>query len=119
MSIMLTIFFGSIVGFAGGVLGIGGGALMVPAFVMFWGMTQHQAHGTSLVAMLPPVFILAVWRYWQAGNVDLKVGIFTAIGIFLGAFLGAHAVHQIPASVLKKIFGVFLLIMSVKMIFFK
>src|SRR5262245_11010230 len=38
-------------GLAGGLFGVGGGIIMVPVLTAFFGLTQHQAHGTSLAAV--------------------------------------------------------------------
>ncbi len=57
-------------GLLGGLLGLAGGTVIIPSLVLLLGFTQHKAQGTSLIAMLLPVGILAVIRYWKAGNVD-------------------------------------------------
>ena len=112
-----------IVGLLGGIIsgafGIGGGTLMVPAFVLLFGLTQHQAQGTALAVMLPPVFILAVLRYYQAGNVKVQMALFVAIGFIVGAFLSAHFIQNIPDIILKRSFGVFLVLIGLKMVMFK
>ena len=104
MTIFGYIIIGLIAGFCGGALGLGGGAIMVPLLVMWFGLTQHQAQGTALTVMLIPVFWLAVWRYYQAGNVKVQIALFIAIGFVVGALLGAHAVQYLPSEQLKKIF---------------
>ena len=86
---------------------------------MFFGLTQHQAQGTALAVMLPPVFILAVMRYYYAGNVKVQMAIFIATGFIIGALLGAHLVHYLPSATLKKMFGAFLIIIGLKMAFIK
>ena len=48
MSIMLYLVVGLIGGTLSGAFGLGGGAFMVPVFVLFFGLSQHQAQGTSL-----------------------------------------------------------------------
>ena len=52
MSIFLIILVGLLAGILGGFLGIGGGIIMVPALVFFLGMSQHQAQGTVLAALI-------------------------------------------------------------------
>lgn len=108
-----------LMGLAGGVLsgafGIGGGTLLVPLFVLGLGMSQHMAQGTALAVMLPPVFLLAVWRYYQEGHVNISVALFVALGFFLGGLIGAHYVQGIPDASLKRAFGVFLMVVGIKM----
>ncbi len=115
MIILQYMLLGLSAGFVGGALGLGGGAIMVPIMVMFFGLTQHQAQGTALAVMLPPVFILAVMRYYSAGNVKVQMAIFIACGFVLGALIGAHSVQNIPSAGLKKIFGGFLILIGMKM----
>jgi uncharacterized membrane protein YfcA len=110
---------GLVAGMAGGALGLGGGAIMVPVFVMLFGLTQHQAQGTALAVMLPPIFVFAVLRYYWAGNVKVQMAIFVAMGFVLGAFLGAHFAQNIPAVHLRKGFGIFLVIIGIKMVLMK
>ena len=92
---------------------------MVPALVLLFGLTQHQAQGTALAVMLPPVFLLAVLRYYWAGNVKIQMAIFIAVGFVVGAFIGAHIVQGIPSPLLKRGFGVFLILIGIKMAFLK
>jgi len=119
MAITLYILLGLIAGIVGGSLGLGGGVIMVPALVLLYGLPQHQAQGTALAVMLPPVFILAVLRYYWAGNVKVQMAIFICIGFILGAYLGAHFVQNLPAPMLKKIFGIILIMIGIKMAFLK
>lgn len=116
MQILLYLLIGLFTGAMGGALGIGGGAIMVPIFVIFFGLTQHQAQGTSLAVMLPPIFLLAVWRYYVEGHVQVKMAIFVAAGFFVGALLGAHLIQNLPGIYLKRTFGVFIIIVGCKML---
>jgi len=119
MTMISYILIGLVAGTVGGALGLGGGAIMVPVLVLLFGLTQHQAQGTALAVMLPPVFVLAVLRYYWAGNVKVQMAIFIAIGFIVGALLGAHYVQNLPAPMLKRIFGIFLILVGIKMVFLK
>lgn len=103
-------------GIFGGLLGIGGGTVVVPALVYFFGMTQHKAQGTILAAFLPPVALLAFLKYHQNGNVDLRAAAFVAVGIFFGGWVGASLSHALSEQHLKRVFGVFLLVVAAKLI---
>lgn len=113
------LMLGVIAGIVSGGLGLGGGVIMVPALIYILGLSQHQAQGTALAVMLPPVFFLAVWRYYQEGHVNVSLAVFVAIGLTLGAFLGAHFVQAVPGPILKRTFGIFLVIVGIKMVLFK
>lgn len=119
MNSLLFILIGLVAGTLGGMLGIGGATIMVPALVYLIGFTQHQAQGTSLAVMVPPIAILAAWRYWQAGNVKLGLTGLICVGWLLGGLIGANFAQGISDPTLKKIFGIFLLFVSLKMIFTK
>ncbi len=110
------IALGVVAGIAGGFFGIGGATILIPAMVYFFGLTQHQAQGTSLAVMVFPIGLLAALRYYQDGHVKLGMAGFICVGFFVGALLGAHAAQYAAAPVLKKIFGVFLLMVALRMI---
>ena len=119
MIYLICIVVGLAAGIVSGAFGIGGGTILVPALALLFGFTQHQAQGTALAVMLPPVFILAVWRYYQEGQVNIPVALFTGIGLVVGAYFGAHFVQMIPDASLKKAFGIFLIFVGIKMAFLK
>ena len=110
------------VGLAAGVLsglfGVGGGIIVVPALVFLYGYEQLTANGISLVALLGPVGLLAVWRYHQAGNLQLdqvKQGAWIALGIFGGALLGSMLAVSAPPVLLRRAFAGFLALIVVKL----
>ncbi|HVN48120.1 MAG TPA: sulfite exporter TauE/SafE family protein [Bacteroidota bacterium] len=112
-----------LLGFAAGVLsglvGIGGGILIVPALVFLFGFTQQQAQGTTLALLVPPIGILAAWTYYKQGYVDIKVAAIIAAGFVVGSLLGARIATGVSNAMLGKIFGVFLVLIGLKMIFGK
>src|SRR6516225_11482558 len=110
---LLILLLGLIVGVAVGLLGIGGGVVLVPALVYLLGYDQHLAQGTSLLILLPPIGLGALRQYWKAGHVDLRAGIFCAVGMVFGAYLGGRIAVPMPTPVLKEFFGVFLMFSAV------
>lgn len=119
MNPLLFIALGLAAGTFSGMFGIGGATVLIPALVFLGGLSQHQAQGTTLAAMIPPIGLLAAIRYYQAGNVKLGIAAFICAGFFFGGFIGAHLAHFAPEPVLKKLFGVFLFGVSMTMIFGK
>jgi len=115
MLMVAYIILGIVAGIFGGFFGIGGGLIIVPALVYFFKFNQHQAQGTSLAALLLPIGLWAFFKYYKAGNANLTAGLLIAIGFFVGGFLGANFAHTVPDAVLKKIFGVFLIIVAATM----
>lgn len=119
MTQVLYVILGLVAGTFGGLFGIGGAIIIIPALVYLFGLTQHQAQGTTLAIMVAPVGLLAAMRYYQSGNVNLSIAIFICLGFFVGGFIGAHFVQYVPGLLLKKMFGVLLLLISMQMIFGK
>jgi len=117
MQNLVYLTIGLSAGLLSGFLGIGGGAVMVPVMVLFLGMTQHQAQGTTLAVMLPPVFLFAVLRYYKEGHINIPMAAVIAIGLVLGAFIGAHLAQSMPEVNLKRFFGIFLVLVGIKMLF--
>jgi uncharacterized membrane protein YfcA len=116
MQAFLFLALGLGVGVLSGFFGIGGGIVMIPAMVLLFGLTQHQAQGTSLLAMIPPVGLLAAWEYWKHGNVKIGMGALICLGMFAGAFVGAYFAQLIPPALMKRVFGGLLLLVGIKMI---
>src|SRR4030042_2939365 len=116
MNIFLYVLLGLVAGILSGLIGIGGGIIIVPALVLVFGLSQHSAQGTTLALMVPPIGLLAAWSYYKHGFVDLKIAAFVCLGFFVGGLLGAEFANAIPDQLLRKIFGVVLLLVSVKMI---
>jgi len=117
--IVLLLVIGFLAGVVGGSLGLGGGIIIVPALVFILGFTQHQAQGTSLAVLLFPVGILAVINYAKNGYVNYKYALILIVAFVLGSYLGSVISVHLPAKSLKKIFGIFMLLISIKMIFDK
>src|SRR5262245_35305899 len=104
--------FGACCGVMSGMLGIGGGIILVPGLMLLFGFTQHESQGTSLAALCTPIFAFAAAVYYKYGYVKLPVAGAVALGIMLGAYLGARAVPFIPQAWMRMAFGGLLLYMG-------
>jgi len=114
MILILTVLcLGLAVGVAVGLLGIGGGVVLVPAMVYLLHFDQHMAQGTSLFILLPPIGFGALRGYWKNGQVDLRAGIYCAIGFLLGGYVGGRIAVPMSSDHLKGIFGFFLMLSAV------
>lgn len=119
MKEIMFIMLGVLAGAMSGLFGIGGGIVIIPALVFLAGYTQHEAQGTTLAVFLLPVGILAAMRYYKSGHLHVLVAFLICIGFVLGSLLGANAAESLSSVVLKRAFGVFLLVISVSMILSK
>ncbi|MBK8275220.1 MAG: sulfite exporter TauE/SafE family protein [Nitrospira sp.] len=112
----LFILPGLVAGLLSGLIGIGGGVIIVPALLFFFGFSQHQAQGTTLVLMVPPIGLPAAWTYYKEGNVNFEVALLICAGFFLGGFVGAKLATGLSNVALERIFGVAMLVIGVKML---
>ncbi|WP_158600441.1 sulfite exporter TauE/SafE family protein [Tessaracoccus antarcticus] len=96
-------------------LGVGGGAILVPAFILGFGMSPHEAQGTSLAVMVP-VSLMGAWRNARHGYTDWRGGAWLGVGGVAGAPLGAWLALLLPAEWLSRIFAIFLLFSAVQLI---
>lgn len=114
--VALCLLIGLIAGLASGYVGVGGGFIMVPLFISLLGIMMRQASGTSLVA----VTILAipgVVEQGLLGHIDYIAGIAMAVGSIPGAIIGASLIRKVPERKLRFVFGAFLLISAVVLLF--
>ncbi len=117
--LIILIVIGIISGLLSGIFGIGGAIIVIPALVFILGLSQHEAQGTSLAFMLPPVGILAAWNYWKDGNVNWKIALVLSITFVVGAYFGSRFSLNISDKMLRRVFGVLMIGMALKLIFSK
>ena len=115
-SSLLLIVIGVIAGVLSGVFGIGGGVVIVPALIYLAGFRQHQATGTSLAVLLPPIGIAAAYEYYRNGNVDIRSAAFIAAGVLAGGWLGAVIANRVSGPYLRLAFGLFVVSLGVYLI---
>jgi uncharacterized membrane protein YfcA len=119
ITILILILIGLAAGMLGGMVGVGGGIIIIPALVYFLGISQFEAQGTSIAIMLPPIGILAAMNYYKKGYVNWQYALIIAAFFIVGSYFGSKFVLEIPQNTVKKTFGIFLLLVSLKMIFWK
>lgn len=117
--LLILIGIGILTGVMAGMLGIGGAIIMIPALVFLLGLSQQTAQGTSIAVMLPPVGIIAAYNYYKAGHVDIKYAVVLAICFLVGSYFGSKLALNMPQAVLKKIFGILLLLVAARMLLSK
>lgn len=110
MTVMVLIV-GVLAGLFGGLVGLGGGVIMIPLMVEFLRLSQHRAHGTSLVALVFTGIAGAV-TYALKGSMDVIAAILLAVTAISTARTGARYAHALPEWKLKKSFGGFLIVVS-------
>lgn len=117
--VLILALIGISAGILSGMFGVGGGVIIVPALVFFLGMSQHEAQGTSIGLMLLPIGILAARNYYVKGDLDIKAGLIIALFFVLGGYFGSKMALSINGLLLKRVFGIFTLIVALRLIFAK
>jgi len=115
MQYLIAGLIGLASGVTSGLFGVGGGVVMVPAMVYFLTMDIKLAIGTSLAVIIPTA-ASGVFKHHQMGNVDWRVALSLAPTALCGAYLGAWLTSQVSSASLKRIFGGFLLVVSLRML---
>ena len=118
-TILILVIIGLMAGVFGGMFGVGGAIIMVPALVYFLGVDQHTAQGTSVAIMLPPIGLFAAYNYYKAGQVNIWYAVVIAIAFLVGGYFGSKIALALPENLMKKIFGILLILVALRMIFSK
>ncbi len=115
MSFIFYLLAGFVSGLLGG-MGMGGGTVLIPVFTLFFGVEQHIAQATNLIAFLP----MAAFSL----NVHKKKGLLKTDGVWwivvpalLTSVAGGFVAAVLSAGILRKLFGAFLVFLAVKGIF--
>ena len=116
MNYTLVALLGLVAGVISGLFGVGGAIVIVPGLVLLGKVPQHTANGTSLAALLLPVGLLGFLQYYKRGQVNLPFAALIAVGLFLGALLGAKLAGSMSDVWLKRAFGVLLLFVAGKLL---
>ncbi|OPY71964.1 MAG: Sulfite exporter TauE/SafE [Syntrophorhabdus sp. PtaU1.Bin058] len=111
MSSLIACFIGLSGGFFGALIGLGGGVIMIPLMTLLLKLTQHKAHGTSLVAIVFTA-IAGAATYYLHGTTDWKGALLLAATAIITARFGALYAHSLPEKKLKKAFGIMVVCVS-------
>ncbi len=115
MSVLLYLGLGAVAGLIAGLFGVGGGLVIVP--VLLWVFTlqgfeptylTHLAVGTSLATIMV-TSMSSVQAHHRRGAVRWPVVRHLAVGLLLGAFVGAGIADSMPAPLLQLVIGCFAL----------
>ena len=105
---MIKILIGLLSGIVSGT-GMGGGTILIFLLTIICNVDQHVAQATNLIFFIP-TSIVAIIVNLKNKNINLKLGIYIAIFGILGAIIGANIAVYTDVNMIKKYFGVFLVI---------
>ncbi len=115
-TILSLVLIGILAGMLSGLVGVGGGVIMVPLLVLLLGFSQHQAQGTSLAVLVVPVTAVAVYAYYKEGHIDWRYAAIIAVFFVIGGFFGSKIAIGLDEKMLKRTFGIILLLIAGKML---
>ncbi len=114
MSFILFLLAGFFSGVLGG-MGMGGGTVLIPALTVIFGVEQHIAQATNLIAFLPmAAFTLKVHK--DNGLLKTQGLGWIVVPALLTSVAAGFVAALLPSVVLKKLFGAFLVGLSVKLL---
>ncbi|HYH82542.1 MAG TPA: sulfite exporter TauE/SafE family protein [Longimicrobium sp.] len=113
----IFLLIGLAAGVLAGLFGVGGGIVIVPALIFLARMEPQTATGTSLAALLLPVGALGAYEYYKHGHLNVLAAALLALGLFLGAGVGARFSLQLSGVALRRVFAVFLALIAIRMWF--
>ena len=87
----------------------------MPPLVAFAGLSQHEAHATSLAAIVP-IAAVAATRFALEGSVDWSAAALLSAGTLLGAPVGARLLARTSAGMLNVAFGSLMLIVAARLL---
>ncbi len=116
---IILIAIGLLAGVLSGFVGVGGGILMIPLLMLLLGLSQFEAQGTALVAMLPPIGILAAMNYFKSGYVKWEYAVVIALTFVIGGYFGSKMSLSLNPTTVRKVFGVVMFFAAIKLIFSK
>lgn len=109
----IALGIGLMAGFFAGLAGIGGGVVIVPASVLLLGLPQHEAQGTSLMAIVLTAFAGTVVNR-RNQRVRLQEGLIVGLGGIVGSVIGSRLALAIEADTLSLVFGFLVLFVAVR-----
>jgi uncharacterized protein len=115
VTIALALALGVVAGVFAGLFGVGGGILFVPTLVAL-GLSQHDAVGTSLLAILPTV-VSGTWRQQRYGNVRWRAALVLGVAAAAAAQGGVALAEALPDRTLRRLFAALLVLVAAQIAF--
>jgi len=106
--------FLTILGFFAGIIGgmgMGGGTILIPALILFAHIDPKIAQSINLLSSIP-MTIFALIIHIRSKNVVFSLVLPIAIFGILGSIAGSFVANYLSSEILRKFFGIFLLIVG-------
>ena len=115
MEIALLLVLGFVAGVLAGLFGVGGGILFVPTLVLVAGLSQLEAEGTSLLAMIPAV-VAGAWQQQRYGNVRWRTALVLGLAAIPAVEAGVRVADALPEEVLRRLFAVLMIAVAAQLV---
>lgn len=115
---ILFAVIGFLGGLVGGLFGVGGGIVFVPLLILLYGYNPHLAIGTSVAAIVPTA-LMSAWRHALGGMIQWRTVLLLAAFAMIGAWAGAEISLKMPVGLLRRVYAIFLFMLSLKLFFQK
>jgi uncharacterized protein len=115
MTYVLAVALGLVAGVLAGMFGVGGGILFVPTLIAL-GLGEHEALGTSLLAVIPTVAV-GTWRQARYGNVRWRASAVVGITAAASAQGGVLLAESLSAATLRRLFATMLVLVAAQITF--
>ena len=112
---LFAMLIGLIAGLTGGLFGIGGGLIAVPGLVLIVKLAQHNAHATSVTAIVA-IASAAVVPFALESELDWRIAMFLVAGAVIGAVLGASLMGRTNETNLARAFVALTVIAGVRLL---
>ena len=116
-SMPVVLIAGTVLGFLSGI-GVGGGSLLMLWLTLVLGMEHAQARIINLLFFIPSALIASVFR-WKQGNLDIRKILPAIICGCIFAFLFSLFSAKMDLAILKKLFGILLLVTGLRELFYR
>ncbi len=111
VNLIIGLPLSALAGLMAGLLGIGGGVIKVPLMVLLLGVPMKVAVGTSCL-MVGITALFGFWGHFFAGHFEPKMALILALVVFAGAQTGSRISIKADKILLKKIYAIFLFLIS-------
>jgi len=118
MNYLLAVVIGLVGGLTSGLFGVGGGIIMVPAMVLLMQTDMKAAVATSLAVIVPTTLASSLLNQ-SFGRIDWRLVAALAVPAIVGGLASTWFKEHVPSEVLKRLFGGFLLVVGLRLLFFK
>jgi uncharacterized protein len=106
------VVLGLAAGVFAGMFGVGGGILFVPTLIAL-GLPEHEAVGTSLLAIIPTVLV-GTWRQSRYGNVRWRAAAVLGVAAAAAAQGGVALAQALSEGTLRRLFAGLLVLVAVQ-----